>query len=273
MLIVLAAAALRVGYVLTVTRDDNRLYDALYYEQQARSIANGEGFFDNPFTKYLHPGATPPPAADHPPLTALLLVPAGFIADESDSKIAMRFTMVLIGLGVVVLVGLLGRLLAGDAAGLVAAGIAAADPNLWMNDGLIMSESLSVLLTTGVVLCAYRVLRGASLRWVVGLAALCGLAVLTRAELALLTPCIALPAVWIGTGADSRRRVIRTLACGVGAVFVVMPWVGYNLVPFRPADIHFHQRRLRVARRKLSFDLRGSPARVHRHHVRAGPAQ
>jgi len=235
-LILLGAAGLRVGYVLTVTRHETgHLYDATYYELQARAVAAGEGFFDNPFTRILHPGHEPPPAADHPPLTALVLVPAGLIGNTADSRLAMRLTMTIFGLGVVVLVGLLGRELFGDAAGLVAAGLAAVDPNLWVNDGLIMSEALSTFLTIAIVFCAYRVLRGASGRWIAGMAVLCGLAVLVRAELALLTPAIALPAVWIGSRGsrvDTRRRVGLVAACGAGAVLVVMPWVGYNLARF-----------------------------------------
>ena len=72
----------------------------------------------------------------------------------------MRFTMVILGLGTVVVLALLARALGGDTAGLIAAGIAALDPNLWMNDGLIMSESLCILVVSAILLVTYRVLRG-----------------------------------------------------------------------------------------------------------------
>lgn len=45
-----------------------------------------------------------------------------------------------------VVIGLLARSLVGPTAGLVAAAVAALNPNLWMNDALVMSESLSALL-------------------------------------------------------------------------------------------------------------------------------
>src|SRR3954454_8668538 len=147
----------------------------------------------------------------------------------------MRFTMVLLGLGTVVVLALLARALGGDLAGLIAAGIAALDPNLWMNDGLIMSESLCVLMVSAILLVTYRVLRGASLRWILVLGALCGLLALVRAELAVFTVVIAVPAVWVGgarRGQDPSQRVGRAAACVALAVVVVAPWIGFNLSRF-----------------------------------------
>ena len=206
-LVLLVAVGVRVVYVLTVTRHDTHFYDAAYYQLEADSLANGNGFTD-PFAAIRDPGSTGGPSAEHPPLTSIILVPAALVDDKDTSALLMRFTMVLLGLGVIVVVGLLGRELGGDTVGLVAAGIAALDPNFWMNDGLIMSEPLSTLLVAAALLVAYRVLRGASMRWVVGLGALCGLLGLVRAELAVLTVVVAVPAVWLGSrrsGAGAAR--------------------------------------------------------------------
>jgi 4-amino-4-deoxy-L-arabinose transferase-like glycosyltransferase len=233
-LIVVAAAGLRVVYVLTVTRHDTHFYDAAYYELEAVSLVNGEGFTD-PFAKIRDPDATPGPSAEHAPLTSLVLVPAALVDDRDARELLMRFTMVLIGLGTVIVVALLARALGGDIAGLVAAGIAALDPNLWMNDGLIMSESLCVLVVSAILLVTYRVLRGASWRWILVLGALCGLLALVRAELAVFTVALAVPAVWIGgarRGQDTSQRVGRAFACVALAVVVVAPWVGYNFSRF-----------------------------------------
>jgi 4-amino-4-deoxy-L-arabinose transferase-like glycosyltransferase len=231
-LILIAALGLRVAYVLTVTRYDEHLYDAFYYENQARSIAQGDGFFKDPLVAFTNPGAKPGPAADHPPLTALVLVPAAFIDNLDHRKLAMRFTMVLVGLLGVLVIGLLARELGGDTAGLVAAGIAAVDANLWMNDGLIMSESLAVLITAAILLCAYRVLRGGSMRWIVALGVLCGLVALVRAELVVFALFVGLPAIWVGTRHARREFAIRAGALVAAAVIVVAPWVGYNLARF-----------------------------------------
>lgn len=238
-IIVVAAAGVRVAYVLTVTRDDTHFYDATYYELQARSIGQDGLFFQDPWAVFReHLPEHREPAADHAPLTALSLVPAALIDDPDDSRLAMRFTMVIAGLGAVVLIGLLGRSVGGDAVGLVAAGVAAADPNLWMNDGLIMSESLTVLAVSSVLLVAYRVLRGASLRWVVALGVLCGILVLVRAELGMFTLLVAVPAVWVGTRDHARRGIGRAVLCAGLAALVVLPWAAFNVSRFeKPALI------------------------------------
>ena len=149
-LILLAALALRVAYVLTVTRDDHGFYDATYYEAEARSIADGRGFTDPFIFGKTHLG----PSAAHPPLIELVLVPAALLSDDA---LVMRFEMVLLGVGVVAAIALLGRAIADDRVGLVAGGIAAVYPNLWMSDGLIMSETLAMLLTALALLLVYRI--------------------------------------------------------------------------------------------------------------------
>ena len=142
LVIVLLALAVRVGYVLTVTRHDHHLYDAVFYELEARKLADGQGFVDP------YPGRyAGEPEAGHPPLTVLVLTPAAEL--PGDSQLWMRFTMAALGTVTVLLVGLLGRALAGDRVGLLAAALAAVYANLWMNDGLLMSETLAALTTVG----------------------------------------------------------------------------------------------------------------------------
>ena len=150
----------------------------------------------------------------------------------SHDDLVMRFEMVALGLAVVVLIGVLGRALVDERVGLIAAGIAAVYPNLWMNDGLIMSETIATLLTVIALLLAYRVLRRPSPWLVVALGAVCGLATLARAELVLFVPLLALPAAWIGHR-ESRAAIAR--AAGITAVvagIVVGPWVIFNLTRF-----------------------------------------
>jgi len=224
LLVLVAAACLRVGYVLSVTQHDTRFYDAAYYELQARSLAEGRGFV-NPF-----PDAPDEEVADHPPLTVFVLAPEAEL--PGDSQLWMRFTMVAFGLGVVALVALLARELAGERVGMIAGALAAVYPALWMNDGLLMSETLATLTTTGVLFAAYVLLRRPGVWVAAALGVLCGLATLARAELVLLLPAVALPAVWIAcrrAGPDLWRGLGVVVA---GAVVVVAPWVGYNLSRF-----------------------------------------
>ena len=209
LMILLAALALRVGYVLTVTRNDHHIYDAFYYDAEATTLADGHGFV-NPFAGLA--GQKAGPAADHPPLTSIVLMPAAKLDQAATwlarGSLAMRFEMTLLGVGVVAAIGLLGRRLAGDGVGLLAAAIVAIYPNLWMNDGLVMSETLATLLTVISLLLVYRIVRRPSAASVVALGVVCGLATLTRAELVLYVPLLAVPAVWMQRSSrrgDSRR--------------------------------------------------------------------
>ncbi len=227
LLIVLAGIGLRVGYVLTVTQFDHGFYDAAFYENEARSVADGHAFV----YPLLAPQANHP-AADHPPLTVLALVPAATLPGNSTSRLWMRFTMVAFGALVVVLVGLLARSLAGARAGLVAAALGAVYANFWMNDGLLMSETLATLTTVAALVLAYRYLRRPTWQCGAAIGVACGLAMLARAELILLIPFLALPVAWV----SHRRSEARLAALGVvltGAVVVAGPWVGFNLARFK----------------------------------------
>ena len=224
LLIVLFALAGRVGYVLSVTRYDHGFYDAVFYRLEANTVAEGGGFV------YPLPGAgAGHAAADHPPLTTLVLVPAAEL--PGDSQLWMRFTMAILGSAVVALVALLGREVGGARVGLVAGGVAALYPNLWMNDGLLMSETLAALTSVAALLLAYRLLRRPTIAGAVGLGAACALAALTREELALLVPLLAVPAVWIATNRSGLR--LQLVAALVGAaVFIAAPWVVFNFTRF-----------------------------------------
>jgi 4-amino-4-deoxy-L-arabinose transferase-like glycosyltransferase len=111
--IALAALIVRLAYLLGDQIGDPGVGDALYYSRQADRMAGGGGFFDDP----ANPGH---PAADHPPLTALLLTPGSFFPGVGLPY--HRFTMVALGVLTVVVIGYLGRRVGGDRVGLVAAG-------------------------------------------------------------------------------------------------------------------------------------------------------
>src|SRR5919201_5279906 len=117
LLIVLGALALRVGYVLVAKRHEPRLGDQIYYAAQANTLARGEGFTDPRDHSQ---------TAEHPPLTALALTPTAWVAEQinpgGEHVLPLRLTMTVFGAGVVLVIGLLGRRVAGDRAGVIAAG-------------------------------------------------------------------------------------------------------------------------------------------------------
>jgi 4-amino-4-deoxy-L-arabinose transferase-like glycosyltransferase len=228
------ALGIRVGYVLGWRDVDTIGGDAAYYHEGANLLADGEGFVHPYLLKEEGVRAS---GADHPPgYIVVLAVPSllGF-----DSIRAHMLTSCLIGVGTVALIGLLGRKLAGDKAGLLAAGIAAVYPNMWLNDGALMSETLALFLGVVVSYAGYRAWDQPSVRRFVELGVAIGLAALARAEAALMLGLLVVPlAVWV-KGLDGwRERTQRVAIATAVAVLVMTPWVVANMVRFdKPATL------------------------------------
>ena len=238
--IAVLAAAVRFCYVLTAKRsetlDPDSVFpgDQFYYVLAGDALADGRGFVV-PWRGVVGPAQealAAPHAADHPPLTALAAALAGFLPGPPGSHVLeQRLTMAALGVVAVVLIGLLGRAVAGRAAGAAAAGLAAVHPGLWVNDGLVMSETLVAITTAGALWAAVRYRRAPSLRGMAELGAWLGAAVMTRSELALLGPLIVVPLVW-ACHRSRRRRLGRALAAAAVAAALCAPWVTANLVRF-----------------------------------------
>jgi 4-amino-4-deoxy-L-arabinose transferase-like glycosyltransferase len=219
-------------YALTFTRFHTS-FDEFYYKFAAVSLAHGHGFR---FT----PGFFAPVAeyAEHPPLTSIVFAPVALVT--GGNEFSMHVTVALAGAGVVVVTALLAREVAGTRAGVIAAAIATVYPNLWMNDGSLMSETFATLATAGAVLCCYRLVRKPTLATAATAGALCAVAMLSRGELALLVPLLLLPVVFRIRAIEWTRR-LRLAGVAVGtAVLLVTPWVVYNLARFeRPVLLSY----------------------------------
>jgi 4-amino-4-deoxy-L-arabinose transferase-like glycosyltransferase len=257
--IVAVALGIRVSYVAIAKEGPCRTFDAagkvvasssskclqgdeLFYNSEANFIAAGHGF-NEPYSAFFHPGRSPQPAADHAPLTVSVLAPVSWLVDhpplswiidepQHDHVREHRYTMVVLGTILVGLVGLLGRRVGGETVGLVAAGIAAITPNMWVNDGLVMSETLTALVVVGALLCVFRFWDRPTLLRAAVLGALCGVAALARVEFGLL---VVLLAIVIPFALDKpwTERGAFALTAVVAAGLVVAPWVGFNLARFR----------------------------------------
>jgi 4-amino-4-deoxy-L-arabinose transferase-like glycosyltransferase len=103
---------------------------------------------------------------------------------------------------------------------------------LWTYDGQLLSESLAGLVIATALLFAYKYLRDPQIKWAALLGLACGLAMLTRGELAFLAPCLVVPVVVVGTRGPVWPRAGRVAIAGLAALVVVGPWVGYNLSRF-----------------------------------------
>jgi hypothetical protein len=277
LVIVAVAFVVRVGYVAVAKRGpcplringtlvgeyhsectglNGQASDQVFYNAEANTIAHGFAF-TAPFPHPGEPGVAHPPTAEHPPLTVMVLAPVSWAFERPPLKALAdkthlvtgetlythvrehRYAMAGLGTLLVLLIGLLGRAAAGPTAGLVAAGIAALYPNLWVSDGLIMSETVTGLAVVGALLFAFRTMRRRSMVDAIALGVLTGLATLGRAELVLFVPLLVLPVAWFARrrdGAASATSGTSWLALGaagcIAAVAVVGPWVGYNLARF-----------------------------------------
>ena len=218
--IVAVGLAIRLVYALALAPDPAFLSDANFFHLLANLVGDGRGFI-HPFS-FVTSGVTRP-TAEHPPLyTLVLAVPSALGATSYD---AHRVVSCLLGTGTVGAVGYLGRRVGGERVGLLAAGIAAIYPLLWVVDGSLMSESLYGLMIALTLICAYRALDRPSAGSAALLGAVAGLAALTRGEALLLVPLIVIPATW--------RAGPRPVAAGLAAfVLVLVPWSVRNFVAF-----------------------------------------
>src|SRR3954462_14264381 len=202
--------AVRLVYVLVLTPHLRGLGDATYYHELANRIADGAGFVD--------PGNGTPTAL-HPPLFPLLLALPSWLG--LDSYTAHRLVVCLIGTRTIAVVGLVPRRLAGERAGLIAAGLAAAYPTLISADAAVMSETLLGLLVALSMLAAYRLIDSPELGRALLLGAVIGLAALPRGE-AILLLLLLLP--W--------RRPKLAAVVALACVVVLAPWTIRNFSTF-----------------------------------------
>lgn len=229
LLIVALASLLRVGYCFVIA-EDPPAGDALRYSMVGSSIANGDGFSD-PFSGT--------PAGDHPPVAFLVesLSPAIVRTDVEFAGLPLwlfgqRLTMAAVGVGTVAVVAAVTRRIAGDSAALAAAAVAAVNPNLWVNDGLLMAESLAAFATALFLWAIYRALASSSVSaWAVA-GAVGGLGALVRSESLLAVVLTVVPlVVWRCWG---RWRAVGTklLASGMSVALVCSLWIVPNLIRY-----------------------------------------
>ncbi len=229
-LITAAAAAWRIWYVVDVVNPRIRklgLSDELFYHLQARFVADGLGFV-NPFAQFFEHRSIP--TAIHPPLyTVFLSFPAKL---GLDTILEQRIFTALLGAGTVFLIGILGRRLVSPRVGLIAAGIAAVSPALWVNDAVIGLETLYAFLVVLALLATYRFWDRPTLPNALLLGLWLALATITRSEGLILAVLIAIPTVVLVRGVDTRRKLQFLGAIAAVGLVVVGPWVIRNLTTF-----------------------------------------
>jgi 4-amino-4-deoxy-L-arabinose transferase-like glycosyltransferase len=102
-----------------------------------------------------------------------------------------------------------------------------------VNDGLIMSETITGVTVVLALLLAYNLRDRPRVVTALGCGAMCGLAGLARAELVLFVPLLAVPAAIAARGVSRRAHVTLAIAAVAAAVVVMSPWVLYNESRFK----------------------------------------
>jgi 4-amino-4-deoxy-L-arabinose transferase-like glycosyltransferase len=220
--IVAAGLAVRVGHTLLVAPWPPGFFnDEAYYKALAEIVARGEGFVRP--GEFLGEGVSIP-TAERPPLFPLVL--AGLVKLGAGGEDAMRLVGAVTGGATIALVGLLGRRLAGERAGLLTAGLAAGYPTLIAADGALMTESLYGAFAAAALLTTQGLLDRPRVRGGVLLGALGGLAALTRGEALILVPLLLIPLL-----RRSEGRRAAAAAC-ITFLVVLMPWTIRNWSAF-----------------------------------------
>ena len=212
-LIVLLAVAGRLAFI--VLFDDTLSLQTSGYDTYAVNLIDGRGY-----TRFDDRAAD----SDLPPLYPFFLVGVYEVFGRDPIPVALVQT----GLDVltVLLVYWIGRRVAGEAAGLLAAAFYGLYPYLLYQNLTLNDTGLFILLLAAGIAWAYhardrRDWRGAAL-----LGALFGLAALTKAFVLLMLPLLAL---WWWWQIGLRAAIRLALAAGVAAALVLAPWVIRNV--------------------------------------------
>jgi 4-amino-4-deoxy-L-arabinose transferase-like glycosyltransferase len=231
-LIALVALTVRVYFVLVGYAHYKVAGDAVYYHLQGWALADGHGFI-NPIDYYdyfRHGVRIVTPSAGNPPLYSMYI---GLVSRLGFwSVTAHRLASCLLGTGAVVLIGLTGRKMVSERVGLIAALFAALYANLWINDGMLLAESMAALTMSLVLLAAYAFWRRARLASAARLGLALGLAALSRGEVVLLAPLLVLPLLWGMRRLAVAQRFRLLVVTALAMLLLVGPWVGYNLTRF-----------------------------------------
>ncbi len=216
--------ALRIWFLLAVTKDTSLVGDGLEFHGLANAIADGRGFV-SPFTL---PGHDPVPTAHKPPLYPLLLALVstlggrGYVAHQVVSAVA--------GTGTVVVCAIIANRLAGPRAAVLAAGIGALYPVFLVADASLRSETLFALCVSLALLAALRAWELPSPWRLCQLGFVIGLAALTRSEGLALLVLLAVPVVWRRGGTGRAWKLALTAAiCGLTlAPWLIRCWIVFD---------------------------------------------
>jgi len=212
---------------------DNRFRvwgDVAYSYIQGYNLAEGRGFVDSA-TWRNSGGTTYVASAGDPPIYAVYV--ASLFKIGLTSPQSHRLINGVIGSLAAVLIAMVGARVGGRRAGLVAGGLAAAYPLLWINDGMMLSESIYVAVVGVLLLVAYRFADRPTIPNAAWFGVAVAAATLTRGEAMLLFGVLLVPLLLRCRNTGWGRRLVLGAMCGGVGLLLISPWVAYNLGRFR----------------------------------------
>jgi 4-amino-4-deoxy-L-arabinose transferase-like glycosyltransferase len=224
-LLLALALVVRLGYV-AATPSYQAIDDAHNYDVHARSIAEGHGF--------ARIGSGPSrQTAFRPPgypyfLGGVYALTGDDLATAETRYRAGRVANALVGTAIVALIGVIAMQLFGRRVALVALGLGAIYLPLVLVSGTLMSEPLFAALLLGALAAAIHHRRSPHrYRWALLAGVLGGLAILTRANAAILLVPLGI-AVWDAKPRWSWRALAPPVALVAIALVTVSPWTIRN---------------------------------------------
>ena len=202
--LVCAAALILRLVIVFLGRHDTLSGDGFFYSGEADLNARGQ-WFVNVFS------SSKPPDALHPPLWTLVLTVWAWLGQHSS--FAQQ-----------ILASCIGSLTVAARVGLIAAGIAALYPGLWVYERALLSETLLLLGIAIIILLGYRFWAQPSARLAAALGIVCGLLALTRSEQILVFVALVAPLILAVRNLEWRRRIGWLALAALCVAVVVTPW-------------------------------------------------
>ncbi len=223
-LTVVLGLVVRIAFV-TLVRFPALAGDATVFRLSASNLVDGKGY-SAPFLLPNHSHKLVA-TAHHPPLFPVLLAVFDLLGLHSVD--AQRLALACVTCSTVLVMGLLGRKVAGPVVGIIAALIAAFNP-LWLSlVGSLMSESLYLIVIALMLLLALRCLEHPSIGRFAILGVVVALATLTRVEAIDFVVFLGLPLLTFAA-LPWKNRCLLGLAFMAGLVLLLGPWIIRNEV-------------------------------------------
>ncbi|NNN21292.1 MAG: hypothetical protein HKL80_04735, partial [Acidimicrobiales bacterium] len=211
--------------------------DGGWYHCEAQTLVQGHGFkqigvFMSDNGAHIGCVATSNPTAAHPPLWTLFLAVADIFHFQTlGTQLILNC---ILGALAIPIMAMVGKRVAGNAAGILTAFFVAAYPGGWVETGQLTAETLGLVTACLVILGTYRLVERPSILRAAELGLWCALAALTRSELALAVVLIGLLIVgfrpFLKIKLKDRFILAGTLI--ISTLMVMSPWLIRNNLVF-----------------------------------------